>query len=370
MRKIYLIGFLVCLTGTIIFGLLLLFTNHLDTTEYVIYHPNKSGKELKSFAIGFGEIKHQSKHKLIKIKSNFLKATTKDFLQNEGAIIEKNIKFKALSGPKIPIVPTYPQPQQPTKPDITTDWWANRIGLNKTTLKAKNTLVAILDTGCHNSPFMPQPFLCNSFVGDSGLDKFGHSTAVGSFIYSITNGPVAYGKVLSDEGYGDLYSIANGVYWVIQIKAKVLNLSLGSDDSSAILNESIKQALSAGVVVVAAAGNEGNSQVSFPARLDGVLAVSATNRYDMLASFSNYGAHQIWTSAPGENVLGLVPVGCVMCKNKNTYSEIISGTSFSSPIVAGVLAVTIENMKYPQFDYKYEEEKFGQGIINLWKSTQ
>jgi subtilisin family serine protease len=84
---------------------------------------------------------------------------------------------------------------------------------------------------------------------------------------------------------------------------------------------------------VAAAGNEATSAPVYPAALDGKVAgIASTSDYDTRSSFSNYGSTDVWIGAPGEYVISTFPGG--------TYGS-ASGTSFSSPLVAGTAALLV-----------------------------
>ncbi len=131
-------------------------------------------------------------------------------------------------------------------------------------------------------------------------------------------------------------NIAIGVMNVIAAKAsndsiKVMNMSLGTNTYSVYYEETIREAVSAGITVVAAMGNNGSNIRSYPAALDipGVIAVQSSNEADNISYFSNYGA---WAdvAAPGSNILSTV-LG-------NTY-DIMNGTSMATPAVAGVCAL-------------------------------
>lgn len=170
-------------------------------------------------------------------------------------------------------------------------------------------------------------------------DDQGHGTHVAGTIAAIANNGVgvvgvAPGarvlaiKALAADGSGTTSSIADGIDYAVQHGAKVINLSLGGPDDSATLRAAVNKAIEAGVLIVAAAGNDGTSQVNYPAGYPGVMAVGATTSTDARAKFSNHGAW-LAIAAPGERILGTVMDGY----------DAMSGTSMASPHVAAVAAL-------------------------------
>ncbi|MCX5786451.1 MAG: S8 family serine peptidase [Elusimicrobia bacterium] len=114
----------------------------------------------------------------------------------------------------------------------------------------------------------------------------------------------------------------------------IINMSLGSPgtcDSSGQLQAAVNSAYAAGLLIVAAGGNE-SSYVDSPANCSHVIPVGATDSGDNLASFSNYGSEmtQGGLTAPGDNLLTTDLAGAY------TYA---SGTSFSAPMVSGLAAL-------------------------------
>jgi Subtilase family len=108
----------------------------------------------------------------------------------------------------------------------------------------------------------------------------------------------------------------------------VVNMSLGGLESSTAEESAIAGALAAGKTIVAAAGNDGNYYPSYPAAYPGVLSVGATTQGRAAAAFSSYG--KVDVAAPGQAVPAIDPAGNV---------QTVSGTSFASPIVAGLIAL-------------------------------
>ncbi|MFN0117966.1 MAG: S8 family serine peptidase [Elusimicrobiota bacterium] len=175
-----------------------------------------------------------------------------------------------------------------------------------------------------------------------------HGTRVAGIIAAETNNAahvagIARGtrimavKCLNEEGFGTFSSIADAILYAVNNGANVINLSLGGDGGSSAVSAALEQAFNRDIVVVAAAGNSGNaSAVSFPASVEKVIAVGATTSTDALAFFSSTG-NSLDLVAPG--------VGIVSLRSTNqSDGNDIDGTSFSSPMVAGVAAL-IKSLK-------------------------
>ncbi|MCX7749429.1 MAG: S8 family serine peptidase [Clostridia bacterium] len=151
-------------------------------------------------------------------------------------------------------------------------------------------------------------------------------------------------KVLDAYGRGTMLDVSNGIRWAADNGAKVINLSLGArlPDFPKTLNESIEYAQSKGVVIVAAAGNEGRSLEGFyPACLPGVLAVCASDNTGKLASFSNFvpggfNNEGYMIHAPGINIKSTLP-------GKDNQGacrySVMSGTSMAAPFASACAAI-------------------------------
>src|SRR3954469_720946 len=180
---------------------------------------------------------------------------------------------------------------------------------------------------------------------NSVQDDVGHGTMVAGVIAANLNNargiagiapqaqilPV---KVLDANGSGTDDDIADGITWAVDQGAKVINLSLGGPGGGDVLCAAVDTALAADVVVVAAAGNDGAETVGYPAACPGVIAVAATNHTGALTAFSSFG-WRVALAAPG---LDITSTALSAHPTADSY-DTESGTSFSTPIVAGVAAL-------------------------------
>jgi subtilisin family serine protease len=148
--------------------------------------------------------------------------------------------------------------------------------------------------------------------------------------------PIIPVKVLDSSGAGYDSDVADGIIWAAQQGARVINLSLGGAYSQTDCNAAYTAEHDYGALVVAAAGNSASSAPTSPAGCPGVIGVAATDEFDSQASFSNYGAPDVFVSAPGVDIYSTWP---------GTYAW-EDGTSMASPFVAGLAALRFG--EYPE----------------------
>jgi thermitase len=163
---------------------------------------------------------------------------------------------------------------------------------------------------------------------------FGHGTMTSGLVHLVApKAQILPLKAFSSNGTGYLSNIVAALYYAVQHHANVVNMSFDLTSNSPSLTQAVSYANKAGVVLVAAAGNESTSAPVYPAALNNyVVGIASTTNWDSRSSFSNYGSVDVLIAAPGENVVSTFPGG--------TYAS-ASGTSFSSPLVAGSVALML-----------------------------
>jgi len=246
--------------------------------------------------------------------------------------IEPNMKVQAQLVPNDPYWSMQWGPQK-----IEADWAWN------TTVGDPSILVAVVDTGIYYTHsdlaanYVPLGYDWANMDADP-IDDHGHGTHCAGIIAATLNNGVGIAglaqvwvmaeKVLDSGGYGYWDWVANGIINATDCGADIISMSLGGYGESELVHKAVKYAYDAGVLVIAAAGNDNTNMKLYPAGYDEVVAVAATDQSDNKAWFSNWG-DWIELAAPGVDIYSTVPWGY----------ESWSGTSMATPHVSGVAAL-------------------------------
>lgn len=231
-----------------------------------------------------------------------------------------------------------------------TDWGHAKINVPQAwaQTQGEGAVVAVLDTGIDSGhPDLKDQVIDAKNFTDSGtvLGIQGHGTHCAGIVAALDNdigvvgvapkAKLMNGKVLGDQGSGQMEWSAQGVDWAVDHGADVISMSLGSPDPFSALERAINRAVSKGVIVVCAAGNDGASGVGFPGKYEACVCVAAFDEQLNIAGFSSRGP-EVDVAAPGAKILSLFPGGQV---------AVLSGTSMATPYVAGVAALYVSSCK-------------------------
>ncbi|KAK7181004.1 subtilisin-like protease [Paraphaeosphaeria sporulosa] len=235
------------------------------------------------------------------------------------------------------------------------------------------TFAYVVDTGIRTThkEFGGRAVWGSNHVDDNNTDGNGHGThvagTIGSKTYGVAkNTTLVAVKVLDATGAGAISGVIEGVIWAAndmvarnRTGKAVANLSLGGA-ASASLDKAVAAAIKQGLFFAVAAGNSAilASMVS-PARVPEACTVGATDQYDNLASFSNWGP-SVDIHAPGVNVLSTSNQG-------DTATATLSGTSMAAPHVAGLGAYFLAlpgNKPTPDELCKHIKDRSTKNVIN------
>ncbi|OAH53850.1 hypothetical protein AWH48_11295 [Domibacillus aminovorans] len=242
---------------------------------------------------------------------------------------------------------------QSNDPYISKQWWLDTVNVNpawaQTKKQQKQIVTAVIDSGIdtyHSDLKNKIAAGGYDFINGTQVisDPNGHGTSVSGVIAAQANNATGIAgvtgsynvkilplRVANAKGETYLSDLVEAIDYAINKKVDIINLSLGSDTPSAIENTAIQRAVKAGIIVVAAAGNEAlkGNPIEYPASYENVISVGAVNNKKTRASFSSYNSY-VDVTAPGEGVYTAAPF--------QRY-EYVNGTSFSTPITAGILSI-------------------------------
>jgi subtilisin family serine protease len=198
-------------------------------------------------------------------------------------------------------------------------------------------IVGILDSGIQANPQFDDVYIVHIDLAGGGVAGPGaaHGTSVASIITGsegiAPEAELFVVRVLDDEGLGNSYHVAEGIVQAVDLGVKIINMSLGVYQDTPLLRQAVDYAQEHGVLMVAAAGNDGYDRMPYPAAYSEVLAVTAVDGSGQQARFPNQ-SQEIDFAAPG--------VGILTAK-EDTGTTLFSGTSAAAPFISGTLAALI-----------------------------
>ncbi|MED4865331.1 S8 family serine peptidase [Bacillus subtilis] len=305
--------------------------------EVIVVYKNKAGKE--TILDSDADVEQQYKH-LPAVAVTADQETVKELKQDPDILyVENNVSFTAADSTDFKVLSDGTDTS-----DNFEQWNLEPIQVKqawKAGLTGKYIKIAVIDSGIspHDDLSIAGGYSAVSYTS-SYKDDNGHGTHVAGIIGAKHNGYGIDGiapeaqiyavKALDQNGSGDLQSLLQGIDWSIANGMDIVNMSLGTTSDSKILHDAVNKAYEQGVLLVAASGNDGNGKpVNYPAAYSSVVAVSATNEKNQLASFSTTG-DEVEFSAPGTNITSTY---------LNQYYATGSGTSQATPHAAAMFAL-------------------------------
>lgn len=212
--------------------------------------------------------------------------------------------------------------------------------------RGEDAVIAVIDTGVDlNHEALRDHFTPASefwdVVGNDAVPQDegpgyaqGHGTHIAGIIVRMAPASkLLIVRALDPNGRGNIAQVAYAIEWAVEHGADVINLSLGADFDSRVLDLAVDAALAKGVVVVAAAGNDNTSTRQYPASYPNVLSVTAVDAAKVKADFANYSKSWVKIAAPGVGI-----TSSIIGPQGSGYAS-WSGTSMSTAFVSGAAAL-------------------------------
>lgn len=240
--------------------------------------------------------------------------------------------------------------------------------------------IAVIDSGCdidHESLKENIVFVRNFTDEDKKnpnivIDRVGHGTHVAGIIAANGNNNTVVGvapwanlyilKAIDKTGSGKVSWVINAINYAVEKKVDIISMSLGMPNNDQKLEKVIKHAVNNNILVVCAAGNEGDGnsgdfEYSYPASYVDVISVGAVDKKGVPASFSNANL-VVDLVAPGVDVVSTYP---------NNQFASLSGTSMAAPHVSGSLAL-LKNWSHEEFQRDLTQEEIYAQLIKYTKN--
>jgi thermitase len=215
------------------------------------------------------------------------------------------------------------------------------------TTGSSNVIVAVVDSGIDaaHPDLAGRVIAGTSIIGGSTVDTHGHGEEVAGVISTNTDNALGVAGYcwncllmpvkISGTGTATYSDLSSGIIWAANHGARVINVSYGGTSRSSTLDAAVQYATDHGAIVVASAGNSGCNCPNYPAASPGAVGVAASDQFDNLMTYSNYGS---WVEVAA-------PTGDITTTLKDPKTGApygyapIGGTSISAPVVSGILAL-------------------------------
>lgn len=257
------------------------------------------------------------------------------------------------------------------------NWNLQMIGVDKIKIekpKAKDVVkIAIMDSGIDPSEDVNVVHRVNLVEQEQEITTFledvtGHGTSIAGVISDINPYADIYSvRILNRENKGKLSEVINGIYWCIENNIDIINMSFGINKDSEALQMALQDAESAGILMFAAVGNDGEEgMVNYPAAYSEVVAVGAVDSMAEKTEESNVG-DSVEIVAPGNQIL-----------TDGAYGGdiVVGGTSIAVPHVVGCASLIWQKNKEKTSDFIRTvlsvstkelgaHKKYGNGLVDV-----
>ena len=285
---------------------------------------------------------------------------------------------------------------QPDDPEYGLQWGLAKIDASQAwdlNTGNDNIIIAVIDTGIDlDHPDLQAKIITGyDYVNDDPApdDDNGHGTHVAGIAAAVTNNSLGVAglnwgarimplKALNQTGNGSTFDVAQAVYYAVDHGAQIINLSVGASGSKWPCNwpeieAAFNYAVSQGVLLVVASGNNGQDGVNCPGAYDQAMAVGSTTPTDERSFFSNYGP-RLDITAPGSSIYSTVPDGYGYKNGTSMATPYVSGLagllwSFAPSLTAAQVREMIQSSAEDLGLTGWDEE-FGHGRINALHALQ
>ena len=302
--------------------------------------------------------------------------------------VEKDVKVSISKKPESP--PGKGKGKTPPQPEEEIQWGIEYIKADEAwdTSTGSGVKVGVIDTGIDKDHLDLRDNIVDGInyvkkgkgklKTDNWNDGDGHGTYVAGIIAAVDNDIGVVGvapevdlyivKALDDDGYGYVSDVVAGIDWCVDKGVQVISMSLGGEAGTTAIESACANAYSLGVVLVAAAGNDGpkfdseytpgDDSIDFPARYPTVIAVGG------MINTPNYPDDRMWRSSVGPSLELMAPASFILSTwNDGGYAskvegpfgpDWITGTSVACPHVAGTIALVLGTTPTSAWNSKYD----------------
>jgi subtilisin family serine protease len=227
-------------------------------------------------------------------------------------------------------------------------WGIDLVGY-QTNMSNEPIKIGVLDSGINENHEDLQGKVLKEYnvinPGEPVDDDYGHGTAIAGIITANDNDVGIVGvvqdvvlydiKVLNDEGKGNVEDLITAIKWCMEEQVDIINISFGFQSKNNELEEIIQEAVSQGIIFVAASGNNYGLKTDYPAKYENVISVTAVNEEKKESNLYS-SEEKVDYAMPGVSIL---------TTSKDGGYEIHSGTSMATAYMTGIVSSYLKDYK-------------------------